>query len=148
MELITEKKMRWNKSWKINGTHHGKKKKIEQIMEKMIWNQSRKKENWDGTNHGKNDMELITEKRKYHGKNDMEQIMEKRKLRWNKSWKKWYGTNHGKKENRTNHGTNDMELITEKNKLRWNKSWKKWYGTNHGKKKIKIEQIMEKMIWN
>ena len=47
------KKLRWNKSWKIYGTHHGKKE--------------------NRTNHGKNDMEPITEKRK---------------LRWNKPWKK------------------------------------------------------------
>ena len=36
-------------------------------------------------------MELITEKkenRTNHGKNDMEPITEKRKLRWNKPWKK------------------------------------------------------------
>ena len=40
-----------------------------------------------------------------------------------------------------------MELITEKKKIKM-ESWNKWYETNHGKKQIKMEQIMEKMIWN
>ena len=57
-------------------------------MEKIPWNSSRKKMRWNKS--WKNDMELITEKKKdgtNHGKNDMELITEKRKLRWKNSEK-------------------------------------------------------------
>ena len=50
-----------------------------------------------------------------------------------------------RKNNGTNHGKTDMELITEKIKIE--QIMEKMIA-NSSRKKNEMEQIMEKMIWN